>query len=73
MILEILVGILFLAIVLNAWTTLRVLRDDLADPIHKMAHIPLAWIVPILGSLIFLHLLAIGAIGLAIALYRKRK
>ena len=56
MILEVLIAVVIGLIALNVFVTYRVIRDDLAEPIHRVTHILLVWLVPVVGALIVLHL-----------------
>ncbi len=56
MIIEVLFVGLAITVVLNTWTTLRILRDDLAEPAQKWVYSLLVWFIPVLGALVVLHL-----------------
>jgi len=56
MIIEVLFAVLAMTVALNAWATLRILRDDLLEPVQKLAQCFLVWVVPVLGAFVALHL-----------------
>ena len=56
MILDLLAIVLAFLIVLNAWVTWRVIRDDLSTGTQRCAQVLLVWIVPFFGALLVLHL-----------------
>jgi len=43
-------------VALNAWTTRVVLRDELSSPAQRAAQIAFVWLIPLLGSLLTLHM-----------------
>lgn len=56
MALEIMGGILVVLVLLNAWATRVVLRDDLASQEQRAAQIAFVWLIPFLGALLTLHM-----------------
>ena len=65
MILELFVALLFAIVLLSAWVTRRIIRDDLLSHGQRVAQVMFVWVLPILGPLLVLHLqrqhLATGA------------
>ncbi len=55
-ILDILSLVLFISALLSTWVTFRIVRDDLSTPPQQAAQIILAWVVPVIGALIVLHM-----------------
>ena len=56
MILEVFQWLLVAVLVLNLWVTWRAIRDDLATPLQRVAHVIAIWSLPVLGALLILHL-----------------
>jgi hypothetical protein len=52
-----LIGIILIVLLLiNAWATRTVVRDDLASSGQRTAQIVFVWVVPFFGALLALHL-----------------
>jgi hypothetical protein len=49
-------AVIVAVVVLNVFVTVRITRDDLAEPVHRVAHIVLVWLVPIFGAFVVLHI-----------------
>lgn len=43
---------------LNAWATWRVVRDDLSSPGQRVAQAALIWVIPFVGALVVVRLIA---------------
>jgi cytochrome bd-type quinol oxidase subunit 1 len=54
--LELMMGLFLILVLLNAWTTRVVFRDDLSSQTQRAAQIILVWLVPFLGALLTLHM-----------------
>lgn len=44
-------------VLLNAWATWRVVRDDLSSPGQRAAQAALIWVIPFIGALVVVRLI----------------
>ena len=56
MILELSVALLCAIVLLSAWVTWRIIRDNLLSRGQRVAQVIFVWVLPILGPLLVLHL-----------------
>jgi hypothetical protein len=48
-------GILAVAVLLDAWATYVIVRDELSSQSQRLAQLALVWLVPFIGSLLTLY------------------
>jgi hypothetical protein len=54
--LELMVALLVVFVVLNAWATRAIIRDQLSSPAQRKAQLVFVWLVPFLGALLTVYL-----------------